>query len=112
LNGEPSLPVSPSGGDPLAGVPMRLTYRTALVLGCIADRPGASNRVIGDQAGVSDQGQISKLLARLERLGLAINTGDGHLRGEPNAWRLTPKGVRVEHGIRAHTHAHDNGAIS
>ncbi len=93
----------PSNGDPLAGVPMRLTYRTALVLGCIADRPGASNRVIGDHAGVSDQGQISKLLARLERLGLAANTGDGHLKGEPNAWWLTPKGVQVEHGIRVHT---------
>ncbi len=97
-----------SSGDPLAGVPMRLTYRTALVLGCIAEQPGASNRVIGDHAGVSDQGQISKLLARLERLGLAANTGDGHLKGEPNAWRLTPKGVEVEHGIRAHTHkAHE-----
>jgi AcrR family transcriptional regulator/DNA-binding MarR family transcriptional regulator len=99
-----------TNGDPLAGVPMRLTYRTALVLGCIAREPGASNRVIGDHAGVSDQGQISKLLARLERLGLAANTGDGHLKGERNAWRLTPKGVQVEHSIRAHTH--DNGATT
>ncbi len=96
----------PTNGDPLAGVPMRLTYRTALVLGCIAEEPGASNRVIGDHAGVSDQGQISKLLARLERLGLAANTGDGHLKGERNAWRLTPKGVQVEHSIRTHTHDH------
>ncbi len=95
---------APSGGDPLGGVAMRLTYRTALVLGCIADEPGASNRVIGDRAGVSDQGQISKLLARLERLGLAANTaGDGHLKGEPNAWWLTPKGAQIEQGIRVHT---------
>jgi AcrR family transcriptional regulator len=93
-----------SGGDPLGGVAMRLTYRTALVLGCIAQEPGASNRVIGDRAGVSDQGQISKLLARLERLGLAANaTGDGHLKGEPNAWWLTPKGAQIEQGIRMHT---------
>ncbi len=103
---------STSSGDPLAGVPMRLTYRTALVLGCIAGRPGASNRVIGDRAGVSDQGQISKLLARLERLGLAANTGDGHSKGEPNSWRLTPKGVQVEHGIRAHTHTHTSGVTA
>ena len=109
MQGESSLP-SALNGDPLAGVPMRLTYRTALVLGCIAEEPGASNRVIGDHAGVSDQGQISKLLARLERLGLAANTGDGHLKGEPNAWWLTPKGVQVEHGIRAHTDAHDTGS--
>ena len=108
--GKSSTPVSSLNGDPLAGVPMRLTYRTALVLGCIAEEPGASNRVIGDHAGVTDQGQISKLLARLERLGLAANTGDGHLKGEPNAWWLTPKGVQVEHGIRAHTHIHDNGS--
>ncbi len=95
-------------GDPLAGVPMRLTYRTALVLSCIAEQPGASNRVIGDHAGVSDQGQISKLLSRLERLGLAANTGDGHLKGEPNAWRLTSKGAQVEHGIRASTDARES----
>ena len=109
--GESYLPPTPNG-DPLAGVPMRLTYRTALVLGCIAEEPGASNRAIGDHAGVSDQGQISKLLARLERLGLAANTGDGHLKGEPNAWWLTPKGAQVEHGIRAHTHAHDQGTAT
>jgi AcrR family transcriptional regulator len=90
-------------GDALAGVPMRLTYRTALVLGCIADEPGASNRVIGDHAGISDQGQISKLLARLERLGLAHNTGEGHTRGEPNAWTLTSIGRRVAQSIGAHT---------
>jgi AcrR family transcriptional regulator len=105
---EGSLAIEQTNGDPLAGVPMRLTYRTALVLGCIAERPGASNRVVGDHAGVSDQGQISKLLARLERLGLAANTGDGHLKGERNAWRLTPKGVQVEHGIRVRTHTHDH----
>ena len=104
--------IEQANGDPLAGVPMRLTYRTALVLGCIAQEPGASNRVIGDHAGISDQGQISKLLARLERLGLAANTGDGHLKGEPNAWRLTPRGVRVEHGIRAHTQTHDDGVVA
>jgi AcrR family transcriptional regulator len=110
--GDDVLRTVSSGGDPLAGVPMRLTYRTALVLGCIADWPGASNRVIGERAGVSDQGQISKLLARLERLGLAANTGDGHLKGEANAWRLTPKGVQVEHGIRAHTQTDDGGIVA
>ena len=84
-----------AGGDPLAGVPMRLTYRTTLVLETIAGRPGASNRVVGQLAGVSDQGQISKLLARLERLGLVENTGPGHARGERNAWSLTALGLRV-----------------
>jgi AcrR family transcriptional regulator len=81
--------------DPLAGTPMRLTYRTARVLECIAGKPGASNRTIADHAGIVDPGQISKLLRRLERLGLTANTGGGHLNGEPNAWRLTAQGREV-----------------
>ncbi|HWY17941.1 MAG TPA: TetR family transcriptional regulator [Solirubrobacteraceae bacterium] len=88
--------------DPLAGVPMRLTYRTARVLGAIAERPGVSNRVVGELAGVADQGQMSKLLARLERLGLTENSGEGHARGERNAWCLTGRGVLVTQTLRAH----------
>ena len=81
--------------DPLDEVQMRLTYRTARVLACIAERPGASNRGVAERAGVTDPGQISKLLRRLERLGLAVNTGGGHQSGEPNAWKLTPLGGQV-----------------
>jgi AcrR family transcriptional regulator len=81
--------------DPLAGTGMRLTYRTARVLACIAGEPGASNRVVAEHAGVADPGQISKLLRRLERLGLLMNTGGGHLSGEPNAWELTEHGHQV-----------------
>jgi AcrR family transcriptional regulator/DNA-binding MarR family transcriptional regulator len=81
--------------DPLDEVDMRLTYRTARVLGCIAERPGASNRAVAERAGVTDLGQISKLLRRLERLGLAVNTGGGHQSGEPNAWKLTQLGREV-----------------
>jgi AcrR family transcriptional regulator/DNA-binding MarR family transcriptional regulator len=84
-----------SGRSPLDGLPMRLTYRTVLVLTAIADQPGTSNREVAAAAGVSDQGQISKLLARLERLGLIENTGEGQPSGEPNAWRLTPRGEGV-----------------
>ena len=89
----PELPQSDR--DPLQGVPMRLTYRTARALECIAAQPGISNRVVAERAGVSDQGQISKLLARLERLGLIANFGDGHAKGEPNAWHLTTLGKQV-----------------
>ncbi len=81
--------------DPLDEVEMRLTYRTARVLQCIAERPGASNRMVAERAGVSDPGQISKLLRRLERLGLSVNTGGGHQSGEPNAWALTSLGEQV-----------------
>jgi AcrR family transcriptional regulator len=87
--------------DPLEGLDMRLTYRTLLVLSAIAAHPGASNRRVADTAGVHDQGQISKLLGRLERLGLIANAGNGQPRGEPNAWTLTPKGQEVEQALRA-----------
>ncbi len=89
--------------DPLAGIPMRLTYRTVRVLEVIAAQPGVSNRGVGLSAGVSDQGQISKLLARLERLGPPPNPGVGHTMGEPTAWTLTPTGRRVAQTIRMHT---------
>jgi AcrR family transcriptional regulator len=89
-------------GDPLRDVPVRLTYRTARVLAGIAEHPGASNRMAGEYAGVADPGQISKLLARLERVGLLANTGEGHAKGEPNAWRLTSQGEQVVRSIRVH----------
>jgi AcrR family transcriptional regulator len=93
----PRAPVRPRpvNGDPLRGLEMRLTYRTMCVLLAVAARPGSSNRAVGGGAGITDQGQISKLLARLQRLGLIENTGVGPARGEPNAWRLTDKGREV-----------------
>lgn len=81
--------------DPFKDLPIRVTYRTARVLATIAADPGASNRYIGAVAGATDQGQISKLLGRLERSGLIENHGRGHPSGEPNAWRLTPRGQAV-----------------
>jgi AcrR family transcriptional regulator len=84
-------------GDPLAGLNMRLTYRTVRALETIAAHPGASNREIAIGSGVSDQGQISKLLSRLARLGLVENRGAGHEKGAANAWHLTPRGARVAH---------------
>ncbi len=89
------------GGDLLEGLPMRLTYRTLRVLECASASPGLSNRALATAAGIADQGQVSKLLARLERLGLLANDGAGHLKGEPNAWKLTADGERVVRGVRA-----------
>jgi AcrR family transcriptional regulator len=97
-----TIPKKRVASDPLDGVPMRLTYRTARVLECVAEHPGASNRTVARHAGISDQGQVSKLLARLERLGLLVNAGEGHLKGEPNAWTLTAQGEQVTHNVRMH----------
>jgi AcrR family transcriptional regulator len=86
---------SASVEDPLKNVPMRITYRTARVLQAAAAHPGASNRLIGEQADTYDQGQVSKLLGRLQRLGLIVNAGGGQAKGEPNAWSLTALGQSV-----------------
>ncbi len=97
----------PAHQDHLRGLDMRLTYRTIRVLFAIAEQTapasaderlngrGPSNRQVAAAAGVADQGQISKLLARLHSLGLVENTGGDHTKGEPNAWHLTARGRDV-----------------
>ena len=86
--------------SPLAGLDIRLTYRTVRVLMAIADAPGASNRQIAMDAGIVDQGQISKLLRRLDHLDLVENTGAGQAKGGSNSWRLTALGARVRRAAR------------
>jgi AcrR family transcriptional regulator/DNA-binding MarR family transcriptional regulator len=108
------LPVAEPGGkqggkylalDPARslGSGLRMTYRTALVLEAIANAPGTSNLDVARQAQVNDQGQISKLLSRLERNGLIQNTGRGQGQGAPNEWRLTPTGQKLQQDIREHS---------
>lgn len=92
------------GSDPFEGVAIRVTYRTMRVLHCVAARPGASNRQIGEDAGMSDQGQVSKLLTRLERVGLLTNSSKNRPQGEANSWLLSPQGLKVTNAIGAHAH--------
>lgn len=80
---------------------MRITYRTLRALSVIGEHPGMSNRAVADRAGVADQGQMSKLLARLERLGLVRNAAEGYPTGVPNEWCLTSRGEEVERATRA-----------
>ncbi len=88
------------GTDPSSVPGLRMTYRTALVLEAIAQAPGVSNLDVARRAQINDQGQVSKLLSRLERHGLVQNTGRGQTQGAPNEWRLTPAGQKLEQGIR------------
>jgi DNA-binding IclR family transcriptional regulator len=86
--------------DSLRKLGVRPTYRTLRVLVAIGNRmsangPGPSNREVADAAGIEDEGQTSRLLKRLEGLGLIENTGGGAANGEANAWGLTAKGVMV-----------------
>jgi AcrR family transcriptional regulator len=90
-------------GDPFKDLPIRFTYRTALVLATIAAEGGRgcypSNRHIADTAGIADDGQTSRLLRRLQGVGLIENHGVGHAKGEANAWALTPRGRAVQEAI-------------
>jgi AcrR family transcriptional regulator len=85
--------------NPLRDLGMRLTYRTVRVLLAVAAHPGASNRAVADVAGITDPGQISKLLMRLQGLGLLKNAGADCARGEPNEWVLTTRGQEVHDAI-------------
>jgi AcrR family transcriptional regulator len=93
---------APLSSDPFKKAGMRLTYRTMRVLSAIAQHPGSSNRQIGELAEMGDQGQVSKLLSRLERLTLIVNTSEGHGKGERNVWTLTPAGRQVTNELHAH----------
>jgi DNA-binding MarR family transcriptional regulator len=79
----------------------RLTYRTVQVLRAIAELPAGSNREVAERAGIVDQGQISKILTRLEYRGLVVNRGgNGPARGAPNSWWLTERGEALERDLR------------
>ncbi len=98
--------------DPFKDAGMRLTYRTVRVLMAIAQQPQASNRQVGETAGITDQGQISKLLARLERIGLITNTGIHPGMGAPNSWTLTEDGERIAQSIRTNTEGGQNRGVA
>ncbi len=92
-----------AGLDPLRDLHMRLTYRTIRVLLAIGELGGQgshpSNRQVGDAAGIRDQGQVSKLLARLRQLDLIENVASPQVKGEQNAWTLTKRGAEVREAL-------------
>ena len=79
----------------------RVTARTVRVLRAMANEPGASNQVIAKGAGIKDPGQISKLLRRLEGLGLVINLDAELPGGVTKAWYLTDRGAEFDHATRS-----------
>jgi AcrR family transcriptional regulator/DNA-binding MarR family transcriptional regulator len=102
----PKLPSRPrpaqapaAQSDPPEGLHMRVTYRTLRVLVAIGEHPGACNREIAAAAGVTDEGQMSKLLSRLEGYELIRRSG-GSSRWAPNEWQLTARGEELKRGIR------------
>ena len=81
--------------DPFKDLPIRLTYRTALVLTSIARAPGSSSRQVADASGIADPGQISRLLTRLRTSGLIQDDGVGPSKGMARAWSLTERGEGI-----------------
>jgi AcrR family transcriptional regulator/DNA-binding MarR family transcriptional regulator/alkylated DNA nucleotide flippase Atl1 len=92
----------------LVGTGFRLTALThhvlAAVVGLCDGEVIATNREVARVAGVRDEGQISRILKRLERHGLLENVRGGGRgsRGESNAWQLTWRGEGIERAARVH----------
>jgi AcrR family transcriptional regulator/DNA-binding MarR family transcriptional regulator len=75
-------------------VDYRLTVRTQMALAAVAGRPGLNNREVSEIVGLSDQGQISRMMKRLQEQGLVENT-QAHTKRLARAWRLTADGEAV-----------------
>jgi AcrR family transcriptional regulator/DNA-binding MarR family transcriptional regulator len=78
----------------VSAVDYRLTVRTQMALAAVAGRPGLSNREVSEVIGISDQGQVSRMMKRLAEQGLVENT-QGETRRLVRAWRLTTDGEAV-----------------
>jgi AcrR family transcriptional regulator len=99
---DPPARPSPRAGGPsgrvLERLNTRLTYRTVRCLLFVSEHPDASNREIAQGAEVNDEGQASKLLARLADLDLLGKRSPGP--GKPNEWRLTEYGEKVLRAVQ------------
>ncbi len=91
-----AAPVPMIKPNPFEGLSLRVTDRTLAVLLAISAEAGLSNLELSERAGITDQAQISRLLARLSQHGLIENTGGGQRLGTTNAWRLTLAGRQLE----------------
>jgi AcrR family transcriptional regulator len=90
------VPLGQVGSRPPAD--FRLTVRTHAVLAAVAELgrrgSGPSNREVSDLVRVADQGQISRLMGRLQEQGLVENAG-GQIQGVAKAWQLTLRGEEI-----------------
>ena len=81
--------------SPSGELPILFTHRTTMVLRAIAAKPRSSNGAIARAAGLIDEGQMSKLLKRLEQRGLIEHVTPQRGSRRLKAWLLTPTGRRV-----------------
>ena len=83
------------GASAIGELPILFTHRTTLVLRAIAAFPRSSNAAIARAAGLTDEGQMSKLLKRLEHRGLIEHVKPERGSRRLKAWLITPTGRRV-----------------
>jgi AcrR family transcriptional regulator/DNA-binding MarR family transcriptional regulator len=69
----------------------RLTVRSRMALEAVAERPGLNNREVSEVIGLADQGQVSRIMRRLQEQGLVENT-QAQAKRLARAWRLTADG--------------------
>jgi DNA-binding MarR family transcriptional regulator len=94
--------------DLLQGPGRRLSHHREIeVLRTLALEPGLNNGEIAQRAGVRDQGQASRLLARLQRLGLIENAQESRRPDAMKAWCLTASGTQLEAAIRREASAYE-----
>jgi DNA-binding MarR family transcriptional regulator len=77
----------------------RLSVRTVSVLAAIGGEPGLNSKQVAERAGVKDEGQASRLLARLQRLGLIEDVRGPGKRFAAKAWHLTSAGEKLEAAV-------------
>jgi AcrR family transcriptional regulator/Mn-dependent DtxR family transcriptional regulator len=85
---------APRPSGPTSPVDYRLTARTQMALVAVAGRPGLNNREVSEVIGLADQGQVSRMMKRLQEQGLVENT-QARARRLARAWRLTADGETV-----------------
>ena len=106
-----SSSVGGSGVGLLQGVGERLGHRREIaVLGVLAGEPGLNSTQVGLRAGIKDCAHVSRLMARLTRLGLIENTPTP---GRPGvkAWRLTTSGEQLHEAARREASAPGPGVV-
>jgi len=74
-------------------------FRARSCVTFIAANPGASNKQIAAGIGMPHLGQVSELLARLERGGVLHKHAGG--AGRPNKWWFTPRGEQIAQALEA-----------
>jgi hypothetical protein len=71
------------------------------LLAAIAATPGLNDADVGDAVGVYDEGQISKLLAQVQSLGLILNTVGDQANPGANSWVATSRGAEIARASNA-----------